>query len=195
MNERNITRYQSGDYLIQENHFLQFGNPLESYIADYNAGNVSYQNQDYEKAMEQFEKALTKWHPQNKRDCQIRINYALSVLNQIKLTDLTDEEIAEQIAKLTKTKEILCEKSCANEEESLAHSEDAQTLKDMIDFIIQKLQNAKPQEQEGEQEGENTEGQSVQDQLKEIQSQANQERQRLESQGKYIPDYRKIKNW
>lgn len=195
-NEKIIADYQKDVYHLDAYRILHFLSFPESYVVAYNEGLINYQEKAYQEAETKFEKALQLRHPQDERDCQIRINYALAVVAQIKLTDLTNSEITQEIESLTKAKGVLCEKGCASDDTDGGHNEDAQLLKTVIDQLIRQLENAKPREKEPEpQEGEEQSGQNTRDQLKEMQSKANQERQRLESQGEYQANYKKIKNW
>ena len=77
-NEWVKSKYEKGDYTENYN-LLEVANFNEPYIVYYNNGNVSYQRQDYEVAIEYFETALTK-NPPEEKECLIRINLVLSKL-------------------------------------------------------------------------------------------------------------------
>ena len=58
VNEKFISLYEDGKYDEKDILFLSFLNINESYIYHYNLGNLYYKNGEYNKAIEEYEKAL-----------------------------------------------------------------------------------------------------------------------------------------
>lgn len=184
-----IYRYNQHDYTMTSKPMEMF-NWTEPYVAYYNQGNIYFQNEDYLKAMQYYEKALEENPPEDK-ECAIRINAALTILYSIESFYDEPEYIDYSISMLQDAKDVLLEKECATDAGD-GHSEAAQKLKDEIDTILEKLEEMKPEElEEGDESNtdkkEASTEQSTQEDdafeedvkkaIQEKQSKANQERQ------------------
>ncbi|MGN0394955.1 MAG: tetratricopeptide repeat protein [Coprococcus sp.] len=134
-NELMIDRYNSGIYEKKSLAVLGFTEP---YIAPYNQGNNYFKMGDYEKAVEEYKKALSK-NPPHDRECMIRINLALAMVTPIKPEEITENNLEEIINILEEAKEILIAHGCANRDDHNGHNEDAQRLKDEIDEFEESL--------------------------------------------------------
>ena len=143
-----INKYNSGEYSENESKLLTIINFPEAYIAEYNYGNILYKNKEYKRATEKYKKALNTYVPRNK-ECNIRINYALSICNMV---DLYESTVEDKIKMYESAIEILVEDGCANREDSNGHSEQAEKLKKDIQDEIDRLKNQFPQEQQGNSE-------------------------------------------
>lgn len=178
-NELMIYRYNEGIY---KNNPLSFISVVERYIADYNKGNIYYNNEAYDLAITCYESALEK-NPPKMKECKIRINLVLSILETIDFDNQKDNK-DEVIKELNKCIDILCEDNCADCDGTKGHSEDANTLKEDIENYIQSLEetDADNEEEKDEDEEETKEEQTdnendkKQQKLKELQEKGQQER-------------------
>ena len=68
-----ISKYNEGQYSENQAKLLTYMNFTQSYVANYNYGNILYQNGEYESAIEEYAKALKGIIPKDK-ECNIRIN-------------------------------------------------------------------------------------------------------------------------
>lgn len=179
-NEIMIKNYNAGNYTENKLSSLGF---FEPYIADYNKGNVYYKKGDYDAAIEAYKIALDK-HPDEPKDCMIRINLALAMVTPIDASKITENEIEDTIRILKDAKKILCSNGCALEKGN-GHNKDAQTLKEDIDRFIDELKQK--QEEQSEDDSDNSQSeqtekpdeeteQNIQKQLEELQKQNNEER-------------------
>ncbi|MBR3032659.1 MAG: tetratricopeptide repeat protein, partial [Clostridiales bacterium] len=126
-------KYEEGDYTENYN-LLEVANINEPYIVYYNNGNVMYQRQDYELAIEYFEKALTK-NPPEEKECLVRINLVLSKLALLGEDAFSPEKIEDTIELLEECLDILSEKGCATDEGD-GHNNRAQRLYDEIKEML-----------------------------------------------------------
>lgn len=152
-NEVNINDYESGRYSQNVLAFLGFTEP---YIRYYNEGNIYYKQQNYEKALKSYDKALEKNPPHKKStksECQIRINKALTIIaiinrdyeEKIEEETLEAAEIEEILKLLEQAKDVLTEHECAiNETEG--HNDDAVTLYKEICEFEEKIKNQSKEE-------------------------------------------------
>ena len=128
MNTILINKYNNGEYSTSIGQAMTKLNFPQSYIANYNYGNILYQNGEYEEAIEEYKKALDVNIPE-KKECKVRINYALAICKTVEL----DEESQDSILNAIKTYEsaigVLTEKGCANNEDTMGHSADAEQLR------------------------------------------------------------------
>ena len=132
INEIFIMQYNAKKY---EENFVKklfIGNFLEPYIAHYNYGNVLYKNNNYDKAIEEYNKAL-KLYPKHDRECKIRINLALAMLKKIDEKDESEDNKKTTLSILNSAKEVLFEHGCANRDDNNGHNEDAEKLKKEIE--------------------------------------------------------------
>ena len=138
MNTILINKYNNGEYSTSIGQAMTKLNFPQSYIANYNYGNILYQNGEYEEAIEEYKKALDVNIPE-KKECKVRINYALAICKTVEL----DEESQDSILNAIKTYEsaigVLTEKGCANNEDTMGHSADAEQLRKDIQKEIDRL--------------------------------------------------------
>ena len=180
-NEKLISNYEDGIY--EKNDFTFFGF-FEPYIAHYNQGNIEYQNKNYEKAIEEYQKAINCHMPED-QECLARINIALAMVIPIDEDEINSQNIDETIKKLEEASDILTEKGCAHEHDSNGHNPDAQQLKEDIDDFIERLKEQKeegsdddsqnPHQSGNAQNG--SDGDDKKQQLEEIQQQTQKERE------------------
>ena len=76
-NEIFISKYNNGRYNSDDVKSLFFLNVSEPYIAHYNYGNILYQNDDFDGAIDAYTKALEFSPPEDKEE-SIRINLELA---------------------------------------------------------------------------------------------------------------------
>lgn len=149
-NEQNNKAYAEGEYKINNTTIMDFA---EKYVTYNNKGNIFYKRKMLNQAEEEYKKALSKWHPK-KKDCDIRINLALSIAMSINPKKVDDKNIDETIARLEEAKGYLLENGCANEDDVSGHNKDAQQLKKDIDEFIKELtKQAEAKKQEADSDG------------------------------------------
>lgn len=179
-NEIMIYRYNNGEYV---NNIFSFMGVMQPYIADYNKGNIYYNRQEYEKAIEFYKKALQK-NPPQKKECKIRINMVLSILETIDF-DNARENKEEVIAILDECIDILCEDGCADCDNVKGHSKDATTLKEDIEKYKDELEQdnnevtsdeEEPKKEEEQLKDNNNEEEEKQKKLQDLQDEAQEER-------------------
>ncbi len=168
INESFISDYNKGIYNEKKIQKLFCLNIIESYIAHYNYGNVLYQNNNFDKAIEEYKKALKRFPPEDK-ECSIRVNLVLAMLAKIDENDSKDEIIT----MLQEAREELCDDTCENEK--------TQKLKNEIDNMIKELNQSNQEEQEqkeneAEEDKEEPNKDEIQEQLEKIQRDAKQSR-------------------
>lgn len=145
---------------------------LQLYIFHYNRGNEFYELGQYEKAASEYESSLKLYVPKG-RECDIRVNYALSMCAGLNLNDiqsLTADEKTEIINTLEAAIDILVEEGCANRNDDNGHDEDAQKLKNELQEIIDMLKQPQEQPHESDDNEEETE-QPQEDEFSEEQQQ------------------------
>ena len=145
---------------------------LQLYIFHYNRGNEFYELGQHEKAVAEYEKSLKLYVPKGK-ECDIRVNYALSMcagLNLNDITALTEDEKTEIINTLETAIDILVEEECAHRNDNNGHDEEAQKLKNELQEIIDMLKQEQEQPQESDDDEEEME-QPQEDELSEEQQQ------------------------
>ena len=161
VNHRFVKAYAEDVYLSENEQLLTFLNAPESYLPYYNLGNVAFENTDYSSAVGYFTKALSLF-PLGQKDCDVRINLALSMCYSIDFQHLESKErIDTALVILYKARDILLENGWANDDPQLAKDEDAQQLKEDIDKIIEKLENPEDgdKSQNDQEEDENNDNQ------------------------------------
>lgn len=147
--ERMIDRYNKRIYESSSvNAFLGFTQP---YINHYNRGDIYYSQGDYKGAEEEFKSAL-KWNTGTPKDCEMRINYALSIVKQIDPQSVTKDNLDETIDRLEEAKSALLKNGCAHDEDENGHNSDAQTLKDEIDKFEEQLRQQVDESQPDDQD-------------------------------------------
>ena len=148
----------------------------------YNSGNELFEEENYEEAKLKYEKALDCF-PNEKRECQIRINIALCMVKPIDVRKIDDSNINKVIDTLENAKKVLLEEGCANDE-GTGHSKDAQQLKDEIDKFIDQLKKSgqssdsnNKKDKEEQKDEQSKEEEELEKQLKELQKQGAKERE------------------
>ena len=137
-----LNNYQNGQYSEKQAKTFTHIIFLERYIAYYNYGNVLYQNGEYEKAIEEYKKALNEHVPKYK-ECNIRINYALAICKTVKVDEKDQNSIDNAIKRYEEAIDVLTEDGCANKNDSNGHSQKAEQLKKDIQKEIDRLKNLK----------------------------------------------------
>lgn len=184
MNEVHVSNYNKGnnsDFLVKSLIVLDFAEPC---VARYNYGNILYQKENYEKAAEQYFYALDE-SPSKKKECDIRVNLALSLLKQVNLNDIETEDGKNNVIEaLEEIIDILCENDCAHKYDDDGHDTDAQTLKNEIEQFLNTLKEEENQQQneEDEENEENEEEEEEpkdprEEELEELLKQGQEERQ------------------
>lgn len=139
-NRNMIKNYKKEKYEFNQLGFLGFTEP---YINPYNRGNIFYSLGDYERAIAEYDLALS-YNPPEPADCMIRVNYALALIAPIDPDKINEDNLEEVLDILDEARDILCEDGCANDK-GTGHYDPAQTLKDEIDeFEEELLQQAEP---------------------------------------------------
>lgn len=179
LNEIFIFKYNNGKYNESMLNLIRYINVSEPYIVFYNIANIKYQNKEYDEAILNYEKALNLF-PSKKKECDIRINLVLAMLKKIDVESQKKEDI---ITVLDNAVDILCEKGCANKNDNNGHSKDAETLKNEILNLKNKLNNTnskdiyKDKNNDNEKNNKDDEKKSdIEKKLKEIERQAIKER-------------------
>lgn len=182
-----INDYNNNKYFEEQGNVLLFLNFPESYVANYNYGNILYQKQEYEKAIEKYRDALKSFVPKYK-ECKIRINYALSICKTVKLDEYNQDEIKDAIEKYELAINVLTEKGCANITDDNGHSKEAETLKKDIQKEIEKLKKFKNSNDKGG-NNDKTENQdtrkTIEEKIQSIKEKATQKQRETENKYKY----------
>ena len=135
-----IKNYKKEKYEFNQLGFLGFTEP---YINPYNRGNIFYSLGDYDRAIAEYDLALS-YNPPEPADCMIRVNYALALIAPSDPDKINEDNLEEILDILDEARDILCEDGCANDK-GTGHYDPAQTLKDEIDeFEEELLQQAEP---------------------------------------------------
>lgn len=139
-------------------------NAPEGYVPHYNMGNAYYKREQYDEAIDQYQRAL-QYHPADGRECDIRVNLALAMLHKIDFDDLgTDKKIDKAIQQLRAARLVLTEEGCAADEGPDGHDPEAQKLREEIDRMIEELQQQKENQDSEDQEQEEQQQQQQQQQ-------------------------------
>ena len=142
-NQNMINQYEKG--IIRESLLPKFS-LTQPEVLPYNKGNIYFQQEEYDKAIEEYKKALKK-HPSKKKECSIRVNYALAIVKPITQESVTPDNLDETIEKLNRAVSVLTEDGCADES-GFGHDYHAQILMNEIIDYIRKLQEEKQQKPE-----------------------------------------------
>lgn len=194
-NERFVKNYEAGTYKENKLSALGFWEP---YIFYYNEGNLCYQKGNYEEAIKAYQTALSRY-PSKERECNIRINLALSMIAPMDSSQLTGQELEQAIVTLKEAKEILCKQGCAAEDGN-GHNKEAQTLKEDIDRFLEELKNKQDAnskdpdksddpKKDTESEQPLKDKENIEEQLKDIQRQSNEERNQALSAIEELTDF------
>ncbi|MDE6314478.1 MAG: tetratricopeptide repeat protein [Lachnospiraceae bacterium] len=193
-NEGIIRKYEKGKYTENKLSVLGF---MEPYISHYNRGNILYKMDDYEAAVEEYERAL-RLNPPHDRECKIRINLVLAMVASIDSDEITESNVNEVIQLLEEGEDILYEHGCARSDDN-GHNEDAQKLKEDIDKFLEELKNRRDLENDadtqGDKEKEKEAKESIENEqekkekLKEIQREGTEERNSELQRDEYMEDF------
>lgn len=196
-----ITKYNKGQYSENQAKALTYLNFLQSYVAYYNYGNVLYQNGEYEKAIEEYKKALEGVVPKYK-ECNIRINYALAVCKTVQVDEKNQDSIKDAIKTYESAIDILTEEGCANKNDNNGHNRNAEQLKKDIQREIDRLKKLQEDNnsEDNEEEKDNKtkeDTETIETKIQDIKEEATKEQREHESQyNNYNKDFnRKSKNW
>ena len=135
-NHKMIKDFKKEKYEFNQLGFLGFTEPYVNY---YNRGNIFYSLGDYERAIAEYDMALS-CNPPEPIDCMIRVNYALSLLAPIDADNITEENLDMVLDILDEARDVLLENGCATDDGD-GHDDAAQKLKDEIDEFEQELLN------------------------------------------------------
>ncbi len=194
-----IKNYNKGKYLENQSSILVNINYFQKYIAYYNYGNILYKNGKYEKAIDEYKKALQKNIPQNK-ECKIRINYALAICKTVNVDESEKESIENAIKTYESAIDILVENGCASKDNE-GHSEIAENLKKDIETEIDRLKNLlkdlKKVTKKDENNKKENNSENIEEEIQNIKEEAiKQQRKKEEMYKKYDKTFkRKSKNW
>ena len=126
-----------------------------NYIENYNVGNKLYKEKKYDEAIDKYKKALESINIPQKRECSIRINYALAICKTVQIDMSDSESVSNAIRKYESAIDVLTEKGCANKDDDNGHSEKAEQLKKDIQEAINKLKSTEKVEGDSEEEDDN----------------------------------------
>lgn len=133
-----LVRDYLGDDPTMSAEPLQNLNLYQEYVAYYNAGNVDYANGNYKGAIDNFRKALTLDHPEDK-DCDIRVNLVLASINQFEgMLGKKNFPADEFRQTLIEGRDLLLADGCATDNND-GHDKDAQQLKNDIDKLLEMM--------------------------------------------------------
>ncbi len=176
-NERMISKMR--DNIFDNNEFAWLGF-MEPWVEPYNLGNSYFKQKKYEKAIEEYDKALDIKTLPEKKECDVRVNKALSMVIPIDTDNVTKENRRSIIELLEKAMNVLTEDECATDDGN-GHDEEAQTLYDEIKEYKEELEKEEEEEQEQEQEQQDQQDQqndgSSDDQDQNQQDQGDEEQQ------------------
>ena len=181
-----INKYNDGEYSESQVKMLTFLNFPESYVANYNYGNILYQNGEYESAIEKYKEALSGNVPKFK-ECSIRINYALAICKTVKVDEKDQESIKSAIQKYEEAIDVLTEQGCANKNDKNGHSQKAEKLKE-IDRLKKLLnsENKKPNDENKNDDEKKDDIDEIEEKMQEIKQNATMEQRQTESQLDYL---------
>ncbi len=126
-----------------------------NYIENYNIGNKLYKEKKYDEAIDKYKKALESINIPQKKECSIRINYALAICKTVQIDMSDSESVSNAIRKYESAIDVLTEKGCANKDDDNGHSEKAEQLKKDIQEAINKLKSTEKVEGDSEEEDDN----------------------------------------
>lgn len=185
LNKILIKEYNRGNYKKDYVKVLKLLNTNERYIVYYNEGNILYQEEKYDEAINNYKKALEK-NPPKKKACDIRINLSITYIQNIKSTN--KQVILEE---LKNARENLYNDHCADPEDNSGRSKEAESLEEIIKEMEEELES-----NSGNQNGNSTseeeeedDDQSLEEELQEINKDAKASR---ETQ---LEDYKNLGNY
>lgn len=175
-----ISKYEEGEFSEGLAKGITKFNFPQKYVANYNYGNILYQKGEYEKAIEEYKKALNVSVPTYK-ECSIRINYALAICKTVNVDETNEQSIKQAIKTYELAIDVLAEDGCANKNNDNGHSQEAEKLKKDIQKEIERLKNLQQknqnqQSQDGDDKKENPQQQpeTVEEKMQKIKEEATQ---------------------
>ena len=180
-----INKYNKGQYSERQAKVLTLTTFAQNYVANYNYGNILYQNGEYEKAIAEYQKALKGIIPKDK-ECKIRINYALATCKTVQVNESDQDSINTAIEKYETSIDILTEKGCANKNNDNGHNPEAVRLKKDIQKEIDRLKKLQLKNestnQKNEEKDDKTEKESekIETEIQEIKENATKEEREKE---------------
>ena len=173
-----------------------------------------YRNEEYDLAIEEYEKALKEELPEYK-ECSIRINYALAICKTVQVNEKDKESIKNAINIYLTALDVLTEDGCANKKDNNGHSQEAEQLKQDIIKEIKRLKkllddedtqkNDENNEDEENDENENTNDEETQKekeieaQIRDIKEDATKEQREKENRYEHTGDFdffnKPSRNW
>lgn len=188
-----IKSYNKGQYLENQAELLTYINFQKSYVANYNYGNILYQNGEYEKAIEEYKKAL-KTVFSFEKECTIRINYALSICKTVQVNETNQESISNAIETYESAIEVLTENDCDT------YNQDAKTLKEDIQAEIDRLKSLQTdtenKQDDNEQSEEENNEEDIEEKIQNIKEEAIElQREKESTTSNYNKSYSTGKNW
>lgn len=195
LNHSYVVAYANEEYLVEKEEKLLKLNIPESYLPYYNLGNAAYSQLDYNSAIGYYTKALSLF-PVGQKECDIRVNLALSMCYSIDFDHLSSQEsIDTALIILYKAKDILLENGWASEVHEEGKDADAQQLKEDIDKMIELLEDppdGNDQNEDQDQEDEKDQDDNENDSSNSSQSQKEKkQQQQLEKKKKDAMEERK----
>ncbi len=196
-----IKTYEEGKYLEGQAKLLTYVNFIQRYIANYNYGNMLYQNGKYDEAIEEYKKALEANVPEE--ECSIRINYALAICKTVTVDETDQTSIKNAIEKYESAINVLTENGCANKNDNNGHSQKAERLKKDIQKEIDRLKklqkdDTQTNDKDGKKEEDEKKEKDIEDKIQEIKENATKEQRNTESEYKNYGnfDFQRVdKNW
>ena len=128
VNENYINNYMNGIYKLSNIKYLKILNIPDSYVAYFNGGNYYYQKKEYDKAIQEYVKALDKT-PKSKI-CDVQLNLSLATLETLEYEN--NPKIREQ---LIAVQQILMGNDCAREDQN-GKDVESQSLYDEIQELL-----------------------------------------------------------
>lgn len=190
INVHYLNNYKNGVYKLEDVKPLKFLNLYQSYIAYYNYGNVLYKLGNYNEAVDNYNLALEK-NPKKDRICKIRINKSLSLIAPLKEENSNYEDV------LNEALDNLYEDDCAHEKDDNGRSQEAEKLEAEIKELLENKTEEKEEDEEEKEDTDTKEQEEKRQTLKEINKNANKNRQEdLETyKNIYNYEYYSGKSW
>lgn len=139
VNKSFVNHFKDGTYNKAFEDLLVGTTLFERYVPIYNRGNQYYDEGDYEMAATYYQAALDEDPPEGK-ECDIRVNYALTLIHMLDPETYANEENAAQSWQIIETAEyVLVEEECAKFRPEEGHDETAQKLLDEIEKLKENL--------------------------------------------------------
>lgn len=176
-NHRMIQKYEQGTVRMS---MLPRFSLTQRYVLPYNKGNIHFLNEEYDQAAECYRQALLT-HPGKGKECDVRVNWALSIVKPISPQSVTPDNLDENLEKLSEAISVLTENGCAAKDGS-GHDSEAQILLDDILAYMEQLKRT-CQMQNEEEVSDQTNGTSEEKEKEELdKEEKNQEQEKTEGE-------------